>query len=379
MSEIEDAQLPENVNHGRLTAVALVVGGILLGVVTAIWTIARFAELSLQAEPGPTFAEYVGTAALLLVGWGFGLVMVGVAVLLHRLEDLAQSVESAPRRAVAPLGVPLGEPRAVAIDQNHQAQLLEELVHLTRELREIELLSESDRQARLQAEAEELVRQLELDIPALLREHKLEQAAFRLVRARQRFPSMPQWDVLAEKVEQTRAQFETHDVDVASREIDDLLALGAWDRAERVAQDLRQRHPRAERVSELIRRVAVARDRATADERSRLMSKAQDATTRHEWRVALNHVHEVLKRFPNSPEARDLRLQLPTLEANVEIQTRQEMESQIRDLIKAQRFREALGMSHELIEKYPNSPQASVLREQLPRLEQRAHEAAHRA
>jgi outer membrane protein assembly factor BamD (BamD/ComL family) len=104
------------------------------------------------------------------------------------------------------------------------------------------------------------------------------------------------------------------------------------------------------------------------------MSRAQDATTRREWREALQAVETVIARFPDSAEAHDLRLQLPTLRANVEIQARHEMETTIRDLIRDQRFSEALRIARELIARYPDSPQAAVLREQLHRLEQRAAE-----
>jgi hypothetical protein len=47
------------------------------------------------------------------------------------------------------------------------------------------------------------------------------------------------------------------------------------------------------------------------------------------------------------------------------------MENEFRELMKQQRYSEALSLAHELIDRYPKSPQAEVLREQLPRLEAR--------
>ena len=317
--------------------------------------------------------EFLWAVAALLLGWGLGALLWGVAEVLRRLDDALSATGGGVRGPTA-VGLDLGPAGTVDPAGERQTHLLEELVHLTRELRDIELLSDAERATRQREEAAELIKRLEQEIPVLLREHNLTEAESRLRRARQRFPALPQWTTLAEQLEQARAKFEAHDLALATREVDDLAALGAWDRAVELVRDLRQRHPHSEKVSELVRRVATGRERASAEERARLMSRAQDATTRREWREALQAVETVIARFPDSAEAHDLRLQLPTLKANVEIQTRHEMETTIRELIRDQRFSEALRIARELIARYPDSPQAAVLREQLHRLEQRAAE-----
>ncbi len=351
------------VSRGRLAAAAMAVSGALLAIVVTLWTLARFYELSIQTKP-PGVSDFLATAALLLAGWGFFVLLWGAAEILRGMERVLEKLER--NVGVAPLGVRVRGAEATSDQQTHS---LEELVQLTRELRDIELLSEPERAARLKHESDELVQQLENDIPSLLREHNLQEAQQRLQRARRRFPTLAHWDALAGQIEQARAQFETHDLEVATREVDDLAALGAWDRATDVLRTLRQRHPDSEQVAELTRRVAVARDRATAEERARLMSQAQDATNRRQWAQALRLVEAVITRFPGSAEAHELRLQLPTLRANAEIQERQELETQIRNLFKEHRFPEALRIANQLIERYPESPQAHALREQiLPRL-----------
>lgn len=368
---------PEGLNRGRLAAAALAVGGGLLAVVVTVWTLARFWELGSQSKPPPTLTDFVGTAALLLAGWGLGLLLWGAAEMLHQLADLVETLRSqaaATRGGWAP--DPGVRPRPAEGRSDPQAHMLEELVHLTRELRDIELLSGPERAARLQHESDELVRQLETDIPALLREHNLQEAQQRLQRARQRFPALPHWSALAAQIEQARAKFETHDLDLASREVEDLAALGAWERAVDIVRTLHQRHPDSEQVAELTRRVALGRERATAEERARLMSQAQAATDRHQWGDALRLVETLLTKFPGSAEAQELRTQLSTLKANVEIQKRHEMENEIRELIKAQRFVQALHIAHDLIDRYPDSPQAHALRDQIPRLELKAAELA---
>ncbi|MEW6198586.1 MAG: hypothetical protein AB1601_08000 [Planctomycetota bacterium] len=372
MAEKTAAETPRGLNRVRLVAATLVAVGGLAALATTAWALVEFLNLSQRAQPLPTVREFLWAVAGLLLGWGLGALLWGVAELLRRLDD-AGSAGSGVRGPTA-VGLDLGPAGTVDPASEHQNHLLEELVHLTRELRDIELLSDAERAARQREEAAELIKRLEQEIPILLREHNLTEAENRLRRARQRFPALPQWVTLAEQLEQARAKFEAHDLALATREVDDLAALGAWDRAVELVRDLRQRHPHSEKVSELVRRVATGRERASAEERARLMSRAQDATTRREWREALQAVETVIARFPDSAEAHDLRLQLPTLKANVEIQVRHEMEATIRDLIRDQRFSEALRIARELIQRYPDSPQAAVLREQLHRLEQRAAE-----
>jgi len=376
MAELEQPREPERLNLGRLVAAGLAVAGCLFALVTTLWVLARFVELSRQSEPPPVATDFMAAVVVLLAGWAFGMLLWGVGQLLRRFEDLLELLR-ATMTASSTGGLPTAlSARGPDAGRGPEERLLEELVRLTREVRDIELLSEEERRERLRAESSELAGRLESEIPALLREHKLHEARQRLQRARSRFPSLPRWKALAEQVEQARAKFEAHDIDVATREVDDLIALAAWDRAVEVVRDLRRRHPSSDKVAELDRRLATTRERATAEERARLMSQAQDATTRREWRDALRLVETVLERFPNSAEARDLRLQVPTLKANIEVLARQEMETRIRDLIKEQRFREGLAVARELIQSYPHSPQATVLREQLPRLEQRAAESA---
>jgi outer membrane protein assembly factor BamD (BamD/ComL family) len=372
MVEYEEPSAPQGLNIGRLAAAAMAVGGALLAVVATVWALVRFWEVSQTKQPAA--GEVVQTAVLLLAGWAFALLLWGAAEILRRLDEVLEALRAGTTSSAGAPALPGARPTDLRPDQ--QAHMLEELVHLTREVRDIGLLNESERSARLQHESGELVKQLEAEVPSLLREHKLQEASDLVQRARRRFPAMSNWDALAQQVEQARAKFEAHDLALATREVDDLAALGAWDRVTEVVRRLRRRHPASEQVAELERRVAVARERATAEERARLMSQAQDATSRHDWPRALELVEMLLARFPGSPEAQELRQQAPTLKANVEIHARQMMDADIRNLVKQQRFADALRIANELIDRYPDSPQATALRDQLPRLQQKAAEVA---
>lgn len=366
MAEDQDQNVEAGLNPGRVAAAAMVVGGGLLGVVATLWTIMQFWQLSQTA--GSSAADFATPAVLLVAAWGLALLLWGAAEILRRLDDVSEAL----REDAAAAPVLRSRPAATGPASDVQEGLTRQLVELAQELRDIAMLSEPERKQRAQVESTELVRRLEQEVPALLREHDWQEARLRVQRARQRFPALPNWDALDQQIEAARATIEAHDVEATTREVNDLAALGAWDRASEAVRHLQQRHPGSQKVTELARRIAVGRDKATAEERTRLMARAQEATNRRDWNEALRWVDAVLEKYPDSGEAADLRLQVPTLRTNAEIQARQQMETGIRDLIKEHHYAEALRRARELIERYPTSPQAAVLREQLPRLEQKA-------
>lgn len=372
MADNAESGGPAKLNPGRVAAVAMVVGGGLLAAVAIVWAIAAFAQLSQMSElPGGGQALAIASVVLgLLAIWGLGLLLWGAAEILRKLHDVAEALRESGSLTGA-LG-PRAQPGGTAGADGVQTQQFEELLHVVRELRDISLLSEPERTLRSQVESSELARRLESEVPVLLREHDWQEARRRVQRARQRFPALTTWVALEQQIEQARQALEAHDVEAATREVNDLGALGAWDRAFDVVRHVQQRHPGAAQVVELVRRVTTGRDKAAAEERARLMARAQEATTRRDWKEALRLVEIVVERFQNSPEAHDVRQQLPTLRMNAEIQMRQQMEAEIRELVKEHHYGEALRKARELIERYPNSPQAAALREQLPRLEEKA-------
>jgi outer membrane protein assembly factor BamD (BamD/ComL family) len=137
-------------------------------------------------------------------------------------------------------------------------------------------------------------------------------------------------------------------------------------------RDLLERHPKAQGAQELGRRLRLQREKAEAEMRAKLMTQAQEYSNRRDWGNALTTARTIVERFPNSPEAEALRSQLRILEANAEVRERQRMEAGIRDLLARQRYEEAVRQARALIARYPHSPQAAVLHDQLPRLEEKA-------
>ena len=63
-----------------------------------------------------------------------------------------------------------------------------------------------------------------------------------------------------------------------------------------------------------------------------------------------------------------IRGQLKTIRENAEIEERQEQERRIQELIRSKQFFEAIDLAEDLLQRFPNSPQADSLQKLLPKM-----------
>lgn len=351
-------------NRTRVILALLFVGGCFVAGGAVVWGLAGFWRLSQSADP--TFGEFVNTLALMLAGLAGAALLWGIEEVIRRLDGVQAAVER-PSADSAPVRAPVR-----ARSEMEATPKLDELVVLMREVRDISLLSDAQRSMRLEAQGRAVVNVLEREVPVLLREHNWIEARRRVQQARERFPTFPQWDALEKQIETMRRQVEDHDVEAAERQINDLSMLGAWDRVAEVVEELMERHPESARAHAISQKLRVQRNSAEAEQRAALMRQAQEATNRRDWVTALEAATTLVNHYPRSPEAQVLRLQLPTLRENAEIKERQALEGQFLDMFRQRRYDEALELAEQVLNDYPNSPQARMLREQLPKLREMA-------
>lgn len=363
MADNAETSPARKLNRVRLLASMLDGFAIFVATFVVVWPIARALLSTDPAAHDPSNA-----VVFILVGWGGALLLGAVAELIRKLDEALEALR---------LGGGAGTSSDGGIDPHTQTARrmlvsLDELGRVMREVRDVTLLDDAQRAQRLAIQGEQAVEQLQREVPALLNEHGWVEARRRVQQARERFPGLSAWDGLEAKIEEVRASVEARDVEAAKRQIQDLSALGAWERARDVIRDLLDRHPGCKAAQDLAVWVKRERQKAEAEARARLMAQAQDAARRREWGEALQLANVIVREYPHSPEADALRQQLPTLTENAEIQTRQRMEAEVRELLHEHRYEEAVRIARAIVEQYPKSPQAAVLREQLPRLEQKA-------
>jgi hypothetical protein len=92
------------------------------------------------------------------------------------------------------------------------------------------------------------------------------------------------------------------------------------------------------------------------------------AVERRTWHEALEQAEQLVALFPEHPLSDQVRAQIPTLLANIEIDERQAIEVRIQELIRDGRIDHAIELAEDTIRRYPHSPQAESLEKLLPRL-----------
>jgi len=159
----------------------------------------------------------------------------------------------------------------------------------------------------------------------------------------------------------------------ARDQIKDLMSLNQWDRAEQLSRELSEKYPQAKDPLALFQHVCRERQLFEQRHRIRLYEEIQQMANQRRWQEATQAAHQFITNFPAGPDTESLRAQLDTLEANAEIQTRQQLEVDIKEHLRRREYWDALAVARRIIADYPFSPQANALRNQLPRLEQLAH------
>ena len=210
------------------------------------------------------------------------------------------------------------------------------------------------------------------EIDRLLDRGDLAGASAKLDSLTQRYGDDPRCAQLRNRLSAARASVEDGEVRRQRRRVEELMAVAAFDRAEAIAEQLAARHPNspeAAGLQALVRREAVA---FREERRARLFGEIQRFVESRRWRRALDAARRLLEDHRDCSEGRDVLGMMPTLEENAKIEEVRELRDRIRDLVRRRRFAEAADIARDLIRRFPDTQAAIQLRQQLPRLEQRA-------
>ncbi len=252
--------------------------------------------------------------------------------------------------------------------------VLREMTRLLRDIRDNSLLSEAERQEKARWVAEEDIHEAQALLRSLTAEGDFPRAREIAEKTSRRYPHDQRAADLIKQVEETRQRRESDDVESAVNQVNDLISISAWQPARQVVQQLQQRHPDSAEARQLLLRIEREHKILQDEQRRRMYAETQRYVTRRRWEEALAAARTFIERFPGCDEAEALQLQIHTLESNAEIEVRQRLEDEIMDLTKHGRYIEAVELAKKVITKYPESPQAEVLRSRLGRLEQLAND-----
>lgn len=356
-----------------IAAIVVLVGGCILGAMAGSLHQPAAMEDNLLAFGAVLLAIFL-CGVLLAAGWTVGMLGEMHTRALASREDSADNVRPALERLEQSLRMlnslqsrPDGRPAELASGAGRQPAAVEEL-------RDLMLMSEEQRkifadrhwQQRKRHHLESIEREVLVGDWA---------AAFsRLEELRIVMPGDAQVQELAERVQSEQIARLEEDVRAARSRLRPMMASAMWQQAESLAEGLRTKYPgreEADRVVEDVRREREAWERENSD---RLFRDITAATERRQWRGAILALEEFVRRYPLDPRAEALRLDLPTLQENAAAHERKEAEERFKDLLKHQRYDEAITVAKEVVHKYPQSPTATELNKLLPRVQELARQ-----
>jgi tetratricopeptide (TPR) repeat protein len=360
----------------------LVIGGVALGILVLI---SLFISVAAQSDRGVGRTSSLAIVAAAIVP---GLTVGGVFIafwwllrMLRRLDEALVRIEQEQRelcRQLAELrsrksaGAEPGADTIIMGSNPASRGAGHDVPSMLAEIREICMMPEEERRVRSARLAEDqFARGLE-QVTQLMADGSFAAASEQAQLWAAKRPDDPAAVELPAQVEAARRQREIRDVAAVTKEVNDFISMSAWAQARATAQQLQEQHPDSAEARQLMVRIEHEYGVAQDEQRRRMYAEVQRFVTRKRWEEALAAARTFIERFAGSDDSEALRLQIPTLELNAEIERRQQLEARIMDLARHGRYIEAAALARRVIDEYPDSPQAEALRRQIDRLDELA-------
>jgi hypothetical protein len=381
----------------RLMAIILVVGGIFLGLLDAYGA----ARMPVAAEESfasrlPALAQAVamvlGLVALGGVMYGLGMMMEAGAGTgteqdasrtSSELRQSLQKLESAVQRLIdqrsdspaahgpAHLGE-VGAGDTIAGSGLGDSESMHQVMQLLQEIRELALLSDAQRQQRLEEALHHRRNYLVAEASRLSELKEWSAAENAVLAVENEFPDDPILKDLRARVAAGRKSVERDSFSSVHDRVEDLMAVWAWDQAYADAARFVENFPDHSDGHELLARVMRERDAYVENTANLLYEEIRSDIERRSYRRAMTNAVKLLEFAPGHRRGTAIRSQLKTIRENAEIEERQEQERRIQELIRAKQIPEAIDQAEDLLRRFPNSPQADSLQKLLPKMRELA-------
>lgn len=345
------------------TVVLLWILGLVLWVATAagvvmLWVVAR------DAEPPEWIIRGVAAIALAFLG---GLA-IALALIVKYAFSAAVSVKLMERALRDSLQkVDVAQPVSDLAGASH-----EEVVSLLSEIMENTLLDDKEKGAKRQLAKKHRQQALRREIEALINAAKYREAEQRLEEFRIRYADSSEVNEMQARLAEALGQHEQSEAAHISEQVERYMSLGLWERALDMAKRLAEQYPGNADAAHLPETVRLEQQAHRREEQQRLYKEIEHLASRRHWQEAIAAARTLLQNHPDSPEAHALEGQMEELERNAAIMERREWEARIAEHVQAGRHREAYDLAVELMKKYPDSPQADAIRQRLDQLKMRA-------
>jgi outer membrane protein assembly factor BamD (BamD/ComL family) len=168
------------------------------------------------------------------------------------------------------------------------------------------------------------------------------------------------------------AAAETESFLQTEQRVRDLAHVNSWELALATANEFVNNFPASVDGRHLLTQIHRDHDGFRDANFQRMYEQVQANVDRRQWREAMADAKQLLEDFPHHSRANRIRQQFKTICENAEIQERQEHELRIQVLVQGRRFAEAVDLAEEVVRRFPDSPQADALEQRLPQLRELA-------
>ena len=155
------------------------------------------------------------------------------------------------------------------------------------------------------------------------------------------------------------------------KRIENMMAVAQFAWAEKLAQALLATLPhsdQAEAMLETVRRESTA---FRTEQQSRLFAEFQKCTESRQWLKAQAIGEQLIEKYPASEEGQTIAASMDTVAKNAHFEEARTLRDRIGDLIKRKRYAEAIEIAEDIIRRFPNTQVAKQLRLLLPDLKKR--------
>jgi hypothetical protein len=295
---------------------------------------------------------------------------------VHKLELAVQRLAEQRHEPPASHGLAhLGEMGAgdtMAGSGLADSESMHQVLTLLQEIRELALLSDAQRQKRLEEALQHRRNYLVAEVGRLSELKEWSAAETAVAAVASEFPDDPSLKELRARVAAGRKNVERDSFSALHDRVEDLMAVWAWDQAYADAARFIENFPDHSEGRELLARVMRERDAYIENTANLLYEEIRSDIERRSYRRAMTNAVKLLECAPGHRRSAAIRPQLKTIRENAEIEERQEQERRIQEMIRAKQIPEAIDLAEDLLRRFPSSPQADSLQKLLPKMRELA-------
>jgi len=253
-----------------------------------------------------------------------------------------------------------------------EAGLLSQILEKITELNSSLLLTEEDKLRQKEIQRRARVDDLTNQINVAMEEKDYHRARDLHRTLMKEDPDSSQSEFLASRIEQSLGEDLASYVQQQIQCAEDMMSVSRFAEARQVAEMLINEYPESEEAKTLLERVDREADIFGQEKRKRLLSRIRRNGEERHWKLALDAARELVQKYPDSSEAEVVKSSMAMLVDNTRIEEVREFRDRIVDLMDRRRYAEALDLSTYVVNNYPETAAASELRTQMPHLRELA-------